>query len=260
MATFLFSETIFGPIKSRRLGISLGVNLLPVDKKICNFNCIYCECGWTATDSKKSHLPTAAFVINELKARLTTMKKENQSLDVITFAGNGEPTLHPQFSEIISATIDLRNQYFPFAKVAVLSNATSIQRESILSALQKVDQNILKLDSGIQSTCLIINKPTGNFNILSLVQGLKSFNGNLIIQTLFLKGNYNGIPIDNTTETEVNEWLKIIKEIHPQQVMIYTLARDTPANNLEKIATSILKGIAKQVEYLGTSVHVSESE
>ena len=260
MATFLFGETIFGPIKSRRLGLSLGVNLLPVDRKICNFNCIYCECGWTTTSSQKAILPTAAFVISELEARLVTMKKENQSLDVITFAGNGEPTLHPQFSEVITATIDLRNQYFPSAKVAVLSNATSIQRERVFTALQKVDQNILKLDSGIQNTCLLINKPTGKFNISTLVAGLRKFNGNLIIQTLFLKGNYNGGLIDNTSETEVKEWLKIIREIHPRQVMIYSLARDTPATNLEKIATPILNKIARQVELLGTSVHVSESE
>lgn len=260
MATFLFDEIIFGPIQSRRLGISLGVNLLPVDKKICNFNCIYCECGWTVTNNTKSPLPDAALVISELEARLAGMKKENQSLDVITFAGNGEPTLHPQFSEIITATIDLRNQYFPAAKVAVLSNATSIQRESVFHALQKVDQNILKLDAGIQSTCLAINKPTGHFNLSSLKEGLKSFNGKFIIQTLFLKGNYNGIAIDNTSETEIREWLKIIQQTHPQQVMIYTLARDTPANNLEKISTAVLKGIAKQVELLGTPVHVSESE
>ena len=260
MATFLFGETIFGPVKSRRLGLSLGVNLLPVDRKICNFNCIYCECGWTTTSSQKAILPTAAFVISELEARLVTMKKENQSLDVITFAGNGEPTLHPQFSEVITATIDLRNQYFPSAKVAVLSNATSIQRERVFTALQKVDQNILKLDSGIQNTCRLINKPTGKFNISTLVAGLRKFNGNLIIQTLFLKGNYNGSLIDNTSETEVKEWLKIIREIHPRQVMIYSLARDTPATNLEKIATPILNKIARQVELLGTSVHVSESE
>lgn len=260
MATFLFSETIFGPIKSRRLGVSLGVNLLPVDKKICNFNCIYCECGWTETNDKKSVLPTAAFVINELKARLAGMKKEHQLLDVITFAGNGEPTLHPQFNKIIDATIDLRNLYFPDAKVAVLSNATSIQREKVFTALQKVDQNILKLDSGIQSTCLIINKPTGRFNLESLVKNLKKFKGNLIIQTLFLKGKFNDIPFDNTTDTEVKEWLDIINEIKPKQVMIYSLARDTPANHLEKITTPVLKRIARQVEHLGTPVHVSESE
>jgi wyosine [tRNA(Phe)-imidazoG37] synthetase (radical SAM superfamily) len=199
-------------------------------------------------------------VVSQLEARLATMKDENQPPDVITFAGNGEPTLHPRFSEILEATIKLRDQYFPAAKVAVLSNATSIQREKVFTALQKADQNILKLDSGIQSTCMAINKPAGNFNLRSLTGNLKKFNGNLIIQTLFLKGKYDNQIIDNTTETEVSEWLKIIKEVNPRQVMIYSLARDTPASNLEKISTAVLKGIASRVEQTGIPVLVSKSE
>lgn len=258
MATFLFDKIIFGPIKSRRLGISLGINLLPLDKKVCNFNCIYCECGWTKAIPTKLALPTAAAAVSEaLAVKLQQMQQEHEQLDVITFAGNGEPTMHPQFSKIIDSTIELRNKYFPTAKVAVLSNATLVRKASVFNALQKVDQNILKLDSGIEATCLAINKPTGSFRLAPLVNHLKKFNGNLIIQTLFLKGNYNNTIIDNSTETEVDAWMKIIEEIHPKQVMIYSLARDTPANNLEKVSKKVLNKIAKKVAAAGIDVQVT---
>lgn len=257
MATFLFDKIIFGPIKSRRLGISLGINLLPLDKKVCNFDCIYCECGWTEKNNAKITLPTASAVSKELVLKLQQMQLNNEKLDVITFAGNGEPTMHPQFGMIIDNTIALRDRFFPTAKIAVLSNATLIRKKSVFNALQKVDQNILKLDSGIEATCKIINKPTQNFQLVPLTEYLKKMNGNLIIQTLFLKGCYNDIPIDNTTETEVNTWLSIIEEIRPKQVMIYSLARDTPASNLEKISKNVLTNIADKVKASGIEVQVT---
>ena len=257
MATFLFDKIIFGPIKSRRLGRSLGINLLPLDKKVCNFNCVYCECGWTDATPSKSILPSAASVIKALAEKLQQMQAANEQLDVITFAGNGEPTMHPHFARIINQTIALRNQYFPLAKVAVLSNATLVRRPSVFKALQKVDQNILKLDAGIETTCIAINKPTASFHLDALVKYLKKFEGNLIIQTLFLKGKYNNNLIDNTTETEINAWLKIIADIHPKQVMIYSLARDTPANQLEKVSKKVLNNIAKQLTALGIEVQVT---
>jgi wyosine [tRNA(Phe)-imidazoG37] synthetase (radical SAM superfamily) len=257
MATFLFDKIIFGPIKSRRLGISLGINLLPLDKKVCNFNCVYCECGWTEKSDTKFTLPSAITVNEELASKLQQMQQNKEELDVITFAGNGEPTMHPQFGMIIDNTIALRNKFFPTAKIAVLSNATLIRKKSVFNALQKVDQNILKLDSGIEATCKVINKPTQNFHLIPLIEYLKKMNGNLIIQTLFLKGCYNDTSIDNTTETEVNTWLSIIEEIRPKQVMIYSLARDTPASNLEKVSKNVLTKIANKVKAAGIEVQVT---
>lgn len=259
MATFLFDKIIFGPVKSRRLGVSLGINLLPATRKICNFNCIYCECGWTAdTDSEKSPLPSRQEVREALDRKLQLMKQTNQPPDVITFAGNGEPTLHPDFKDIIDDTIELRNKYFPKARIAVLSNSTTISRPGVREALLKVDQNILKLDSGFDLTVRIHNQPRVNIKIAGLVEDLKKFNGQLIIQTLFLKGYYHGNRIDNTTPEELEAWLKALEIIKPSEVMIYTISRDTPdGGSLQKVPAGELRKIAEMVNKLGIKTQVS---
>jgi wyosine [tRNA(Phe)-imidazoG37] synthetase (radical SAM superfamily) len=259
MATFLFDKIIFGPVKSRRLGVSLGINLLPATKKICNFNCIYCECGWTS-DSKgePGSLPSRQDVYNALDKKLKLMKDKNQAPDVITFAGNGEPTLHPEFPNIIDDTIELRNKYFPGTKIAVLSNSTTINRPLIKEALLKVDQNILKLDSGFDLTVRIHNQPKVNLRVEELIENLKKFNGQLIVQTLFLKGSFNGKTIDNTTPQEIEAWLKAIEMIKPSEVMIYTISRDTPVVGvLQKVKPSELKRIAEMVNKMGIKTQVS---
>jgi wyosine [tRNA(Phe)-imidazoG37] synthetase (radical SAM superfamily) len=259
MATFLFDNIIFGPVESRRLGVSLGINLLPATKKICNFNCIYCECGWTS-DSKgvKGSLPSRQDVYNALDKKLKLMKDSNRPPDVITFAGNGEPTLHPEFTEIIDDTIILRNKYFPGTKIAVLSNSTTINRPFIREALLKVDQNILKLDSGFDLTVRIHNQPKVNVRVEELIENLKKFNGQLIVQTLFLKGSYKGKTIDNTTPEELEAWLKAIEMIKPSEVMIYTISRDTPeGGELQKVKPSELKRIAEMVNKMGIKTQVS---
>jgi wyosine [tRNA(Phe)-imidazoG37] synthetase (radical SAM superfamily) len=259
MATFLFDNIIFGPVESRRLGVSLGINLLPATKKICNFNCIYCECGWTS-DSKgvKGSLPSRQDVYNALDKKLKLMKDSNRPPDVITFAGNGEPTLHPEFTEIIDDTIILRNKYFPGTKIAVLSNSTTINRPFIREALLKVDQNILKLDSGFDLTVRIHNQPKVNVRVEELIENLKKFNGQLIVQTLFLKGSYKGKTIDNTTPEELEAWLKAIEMIKPSEVMIYTISRDTPEGGvLQKVKPSELKRIAEMVNKMGIKTQVS---
>ena len=193
MATFLFDRTIFGPVISRRLGESLGINLLPGNRKICNFNCIYCECGPTySNDISNSEIPSRAEVRESLQSRLKDIKNNKTHIDTITYAGNGEPTLHPEFPEIVDDTIDLREKYLPDADIAVLSNSTHIDNEKIFNALKKVDLNILKLDSGYESTCKTINCPLYNFNLNKIIENLKKFNGNLIIQTLFFRGIYKG--------------------------------------------------------------------
>jgi len=259
MATFLFDEIIFGPVKSRRLGVSLGINLLPTKRKICNFNCIYCECGWTTDIEKvKDKLPGRKEVYKALEKKLSEMKTANEPPDVITYAGNGEPTLHPEFSGIIDDSITLRNKYFPKAKIAVLSNATNITKPGIRGALLKADQNILKLDSAVDSTVQIHNQPKGALNVEELINNLAGFNGNVIIQTLFLRGEYEGASIDNTTPGEIAAWLRALERIKPSEVMIYTISRDTPVGNkLKKVPLKELKEIAAKVEKLGFKTQVS---
>ncbi len=259
MGTFLFNKIIFGPVKSRRLGVSLGINLLPDKRKICNFNCIYCECGWTPDIEKAfCQFPDRKEVYKALDLQLSAMKAENQFPDVITYAGNGEPTLHPQFPGIITDSIILRDKYFPKAKIAVLSNSTTINNPLIKAALLKVDMNILKLDSSFDSTVKIHNQPRINIDMEKLINNLVGFNGKLIIQTLFLRGTYNGTAIDNTTPVEIDAWLMAIEKIKPSEVMIYTISRDTPeGGKLKKIPVSKLREIAALVEKLGIKTQVS---
>jgi wyosine [tRNA(Phe)-imidazoG37] synthetase (radical SAM superfamily) len=259
MATFLFDEIIFGPVRSRRLGVSLGINLLPTKRKICNFNCIYCECGWTQDIEKAvSHLPGREEVYNALDRKLSELIKKNIIPDVITYAGNGEPTLHPDFPGIIDDSIILRDKYFKKTRIAVLSNATTISNPLIKNALLKVDQNILKLDSAFDSTIKIHNQPRVNVNVEELINNLIGFDGKLIIQTLFLRGIHNGKVVDNTTRVEIREWLKAIERIKPSEVMIYTISRDTPEGaRLKKVPLNELKEIAALVESIGIRTQVS---
>ena len=253
----LFNSIIFGPIKSRRLGISLGVNLLPVDAKVCSFECIYCECGYN-TPKKNIRIPTRGEVRSEMEKALSEMRQKGEKLDVITFAGNGEPTLHKDFEAIIDDTIALRNKYFPETKISVLSNSTEVTKDSVFRALNKIDNNILKLDSAIQSTVDALDQPNSpHFTVEKLIKNLKRFNGNLIIQTLFVRGEHNGKQIDNTAPNEIEAWLKALQEIKPKQVMIYTLARPTPAEHLYKVSLDDLNAIAEKVKKLGFEVSVS---
>ena len=258
MSTFLFDQIIFGPIKSRRLGVSLGINLLPTDSKVCSFDCIYCECGWTPRKrAQKAVLPTREIVRQKMEEKLTEMAESNELPDVITFAGNGEPTLHPEFEGIIDDTIELRNRLTPKARIAVLSNATMLHKPAVVRALLKVEDNIQKLDSGFEETIRKIDCPASNFNLKKVVENLKSFNGKVIIQTLFLRGNFKGETIDNTTEAELTEWLSLVAKIKPSQVMIYTVDRDTPATGLEKVKLNELEMIALRARAIGFEVQVS---
>lgn len=256
MGTFLFNEIIFGPVQSRRLGVSLGINLLPTDYKFCTFNCVYCECGWTLKAYKKIKLPTREEVKSELEKVLKDYSNNNKEINSITFAGNGEPTIHPQFAEVIEDTIVLRNLWMPDAQISVLSNASQLNKKKVTDALLKIDQNILKLDAGTEETYKRINQAQAHFKFDKIVDYLKNFEGKLIIQTLFIRGAHEGKHFDNTTEEEVAAWLKIIEEIKPQSVMLYPIDRDTPAQNLEKIDKAKLSEIAERVEALGIKADV----
>lgn len=256
MSGFLFDNIVFGPIFSRRLGVSLGINLLPIDNKYCNFNCIYCECGWTEKNDKKNILADR----NELKIRLEEKLKEIQGTasepDAITFAGNGEPTIHPKFAEIIDDTIELRDKYAPKAAISILSNASMLHKDKVTVALQKVDKNIQKLDSGIQSTFANINQALGNITLEKITAGLLAFKGRLIIQTLFMRGEYDGKIIDNTTDEEVEAWLNIVKKVNPEYVMLYPIERGTPAKGIVKTSKEKLEEIAAKVEAAGIRAEV----
>ena len=255
--TSLYDNIIFGPIRSRRLGISLGVNLLPIESKLCSFDCIYCECGWNDEHPGKRRFNAREDVRAMLDETLGKMVAEGTPPDVITFAGNGEPTMHPDFEAIIEDTIALRDKHCPAAKVSVLSNATQIHREDVRRALLRVDNNILKLDSAFDETVQLVNKPQGVYTVARTVELLKAFEGKLILQTMFLRGEYLGKRVDNTTEEEVVAWLKLVAEIRPKQVMVYSLDRDTPCQTLEKVEKDELREIAARVEALGITCSVA---
>ncbi|MBQ7238614.1 MAG: radical SAM protein [Bacteroidales bacterium] len=232
----IFSTNIVGPIHSRRLGISLGVNLLPKDGKVCSFDCLYCECGWNA-DHRGGHLPDADEVMRELETKLQTMHAAGEALDVITFAGNGEPTLHPDFPRVIERTLQLRDQYYPEVKVSVLSNATQIGKEAVRSALLQVDNNILKIDGAFDETVRLIDQPAdSHYTVRQVIEWMKTFRGQLIVQTMFVRGEHDGKRVDNTTPQEVAAWCDLMREVRPHQIMVYSLDRPTPEPLLTKVS------------------------
>ncbi|MBM3405512.1 MAG: radical SAM protein [Bacteroidetes bacterium] len=257
MTGFLFSDIVFGPVNSRRLGSSLGINLLPSHAKICAFNCLYCECGWTFPDRQQQFMfPEREEVAAALEERLAILKESSFPPDALTFAGNGEPTLHPLFPEIVEDTIRLRDRYFPAADVAILSNASMIHKESIFEALLQVDKNILKLDAATEGMFRKINQPSEGLHVADLIRNLSRFNGKVIIQTLFFKGETERGWVDNTAPEEVAAWIDALKQIRPASVMIYPIARATPARNLVRIPETELEEIRKKVEAAGIAATV----
>ena len=267
MSTVIYPSPIFGPIHSRRLGISLGINLQPADGKVCTFDCIYCECGFNSDHRPTLPRPSRQLVAQKLEEQLQKMVAEGQLPDVLTFAGNGEPTGHPHFAEIIDDTIRLRDQYCPNAKVCVLSNSTMIHRPEVHDALMRVDDNILKLDTVDPTYINLVDRPTGHYDVQQIIEHMKSFHGHIIIQTMFMRGTLN-VPrnatlskrecskfkvqsskfnVDNTGEEFVGPWLEVVKQIKPQQVMVYTIDRETPAQGLEKATHEQLDAIRDRV-------------
>ena len=254
----LFDDIIFGPVTSRRLGKSLGINLLPCNSKICSFKCVYCECGFNPKkEQTKTDFHKVSEVSKRLELKLKEMTAEGNNPDVITFAGNGEPTLHPNFAEIIDKTVSFRNLYCPSTKIAVLSNASRIHIPEVFEALLKVDDNIQKIDSTFPETIKLLNNPEKSFDLNRTIEFLKKFAGKVIIQTLFVKGIINRQQIDNSVDTEVEAWLKLIKEISPRLVMIYPIARITPIETLEKISAERMNEIAEMVRKVGIGVQVT---
>lgn len=247
MSTIIYPSPIFGPVHSRRLGISLGINLLPADGKVCSFDCIYCECGFNEDHRPALPMPTREEVARKLEAKLRQMSAEGRLPDVLTFAGNGEPTCHPHFAEIIGDTISLRDRYCPEAKVSVLSNSTMIHRQQVHDALMRVDNNILKLDTVDPIYINKVDHPNGTYDVAAIIERMKAFDGHLIIQTMFMRGECDGESVDNTGEAYVAPWLEAVKAIGPRQVMIYTIDRETPTRGLQKATREQLDRIRDRV-------------
>ncbi|MBR5725404.1 MAG: radical SAM protein [Muribaculaceae bacterium] len=258
MQTVIFHSTIYGPIHSRRLGMSLGINLMPNDGKICSFDCLYCEAGFNAQGPGKDGVPSRETVKKQLRRTFDEMKQAGQTLDVITFSGNGEPTLHPDFKKIVDDVLRLRTEFFPDAKVTVLSNSTMAGKKPVVEALLKVDNNILKLDSAIPHTFIAINRPASpNCLPEGVIADLKQFKGQCIVQTIMIRGEYDGKRFDNTTDEELDALLSAYLEIQPREVMLYSIDRKTPAENLEKVSKEELERIAKRFRDSGIQVQVN---
>ena len=248
MSTIIYPSPIYGPVHSRRLGLSLGINLMPPDGKICTFDCLYCECGFNAERRTRSPHPSREVVAKALERQLIAMHNAGQHPDVLTFAGNGEPTSNPHFAGIIDDTIRLRNRWCPEAKISVLSNSTFIGRQDIREALMKVDNNILKLDTVDNEYIRRVDRPTQpSYDVKKIIEHLKWFNGHVIIQTMFMKGDGT----DNTSEQYVAPWLEALRDIKPQSVMIYTIDRETPDQKLQKATPEELDAIRNRVIAVG---------
>ena len=258
MATILFHEIVFGPVHSRRMGTSLGMNLLPYDGKLCSFDCIYCECGLNKDFRTRTKLPNRENVREALDDKLKSLQKEGVALDVITFAGNGEPTIHPEFGRIIDDTIALRNHYYPNTQISVLSNGMHLNKPEVFEALRKVDHPILKLDSAFDETVRLIDRPNSSaYTVARQVERYKRFKGDFILQTLFLRGTFEGKRVDNATEEEISAWLELVKALKPREVMIYTIDRETPVKGLEKVPLEELQKIAERIGEVGIKTNVA---
>lgn len=253
----LFNEIAYGTIRSRRLGVSLGLEIMPLEHKLCTFNCVYCECGWNEP-IQHPVLPTRAEVYEALETKLRNMVAADEPLDVITFSGNGEPTLHPDFYAIMQDTCALRDQYYPKAKVSVLSNSTQLGREDVVKALRMCDNRILKLDAGTETMFQRIDMPVNEqLTMNTVVQWLAQWDGDFVLQTCFLRGEHNGQVIDNTTPAELKAWYSIVRQLRPKQIMIYVIDRRTPEENLVKLSREEMEQIAAPLIADGMDVIIS---
>ncbi|MDD2424713.1 MAG: radical SAM protein [Bacteroidales bacterium] len=257
MGTILFSDIVFGPLKSRRLGSSLGINLLPRKGKLCNFDCLYCECGFNADGKGDPAVPEKELVIAALLSKLKELSINNISIDSITFSGNGEPTMHPGFSEIVESAISLRDMLTPAAKVSVLTNGSRLGVRKVSEALLKTDNPIIKIDSGFEKTVNLINRPLYPYSTKQVIENLDFFRKKFVLQTMFVRGIYRGQIIDNTTPEEISAWQKLVTEIEPREIMIYTIDRETPAKNLEKVSVEDMEMYAAPLLKRGYKVTIS---
>lgn len=257
MSTILFNEIVFGPIISRRLGVSLGVNLLPRFGKYCNFDCIYCECGFNSDGRSDTKLPEILQVREALLNKIANHDRTLGDIDTITFSGNGEPTMHPSFPEIIDLALDIRDLYAPKAKVSVLTNGSGLSKPKIKEALKKVDNAIIKIDSAFDNTVNLIDRPLFPYSVEKVIKDLEDLKGIFVLQTMFLKGEYNGVKIDNTSKEEVEGWYQVVRRTSPREIMVYTIDRETPAQDLQKVTVQEMEQIVNPLRNSGFKVSVS---
>lgn len=255
MSTVLYPSPVFGPVTSRRLGRSLGVNLSPADGKVCSFDCIYCECGLNAERLPKTKPPKRETVARELEARLQKMAANGETIDAITYSGNGEPTSHPDFLNVVKDTCALRDKYFPNAKVCLLTNATHLAKPEIFEAVQLIDRPCLKLDTVDRDYIDYVDRPNCPYHIEDVIEKMRELGQKAVIQTMFMKGEYQGKSVDNTTEKYVGPWVEAVAKIAPMGVDMYTLARDTPVTGLKKVSKEELEAIADRLRIHGINVH-----
>ncbi len=260
--SIIHPSPIFGPVKSRRLGISLGINVMPGDGKWCSFDCVYCECGLNKDHRTHTPLPTPDEIRSRLEQTLYDMKSKGERPDVLTFSGNGEPTLHPNFDVIVDMVLELRDKYFPQAKVSVLSNSTQLHRPEVREALMKVDNAIMKLDTVSKEYIRLVDQPTGNYDLNTVINYLADMNGHPIVQTIFIKGNITNeqgqlVSVDNCTDEYILPYIETLKKIHPRQVMIYTLDREWPVKGLEKADRDTMDKIGEEIRSAGFDTQIS---
>lgn len=252
----LFNDILFGPIKSRRFGNSLGINLLPVNSKYCNFNCVYCECGWGTEPLTKNNLPQKEAIKDSLLNGFEKLKQQGITIDTITFAGNGEPTMHPDFNEIVTLVVHLKNRYFPSTPIAVLTNGTLLHKKEVQEALQKVEKRIIKLDAGTEKIFRLIDNPLSKNNLDWYVNNIKKINFQFTIQSMFLKGNINGKIIDNTSDSEIKHYIKLVKELNPKDVMLYTIDRTPASAEVHPVEKEKLEKIKMKLEKNGIKASI----
>ena len=248
----LREETVFGPIYSRRLGSSLGINLLPEKGKICNFDCIYCECGWNRDGLGDRKIPSAAEVREALEAKLAQCAADSVAIDSITFSGDGEPTLNPEFPQIIDDTLALRDRYYPLTKVSVLSNATRAHIPAVFAALRKVDNPIMKIDAPTDALVARINRPAPGYSLARVVEALKGFDGDFVLQTMFLRS----ADFDTSSPEVLDGWMEIVRELRPREIMVYTIARPTPEQNLQKFTPEQMRSLVSPLLDEGFNISI----
>lgn len=253
MATFLWDDIVFGPIHSRRVGRSLGINLLPREAKVCSFDCVYCECGGLLRGAEKHPLPTFAQVREAIEGRFAALAADGVGIDSISFTGNGEPTLHPSFPWIIDLVLAARDRYFPQALVSVFSNATRLDRPEVVEALKKVDNPILKIDCALDDMAAVMNRPHGGYTVAKAVEGMKAFGGDFVMQTMLVRGTV----VDNTTAEALEAWYRVVRELRPREIMLYSVSRDTPVAGIEKVPAEDLTAAAAPLVAEGFNIQIN---
>ena len=258
----ILRNSVYGPVTSRRLGCSLGVNILPLRAKVCNFDCLYCECGWNAAPYVPAQhtgwKSNANEILHVLEKRIEELVAAGTIPQIITFSGNGEPSLHPDFLQLVKGTTAIRDRLLPGVKVGIFSNSGMLDKPGVFEALQLADERFMKLDSAREETVRLINRPQAGYTVAKTIERLKRFGGDFTLQTLFFRGTFEGQLIDNTTPDELEGWFNVVDELKPQKVMVYTLDRKTPAKDLQKCPSETLHQIAAALEKRGIQVLLGE--